>query len=329
MDHLRLVSAEACDLRSVLRAIRSGDAPMSAYADYIDRTRGQMEDLIAPLVGDDAIRHIQNTWEQMQANRLLRDPHAEYDAQEQLQLLGLLDAQCRQIVYWTGLRTVPERLKDWLELSEPGYAIPFHAVFEDEVPDADDRQKILDQLAWSPSFLKAAGGIVDPVSGLVYRYDSRKSGLRQGFSLVYVLGMIALGVAVVWGLQQLPPLDARPLADLEIGWMAVLAGVVVHGVIAMAKGLRSQGALPPGLPINRFLILLNARLGFVLFRVVVALIGYLGLVYAVSGSPLATGFVFNAFLVGYSLDSMVELFGTTLDQRSAAQLANLRKQFGT
>ena len=328
VDLLRIVSAEAGDLRAVLRAIRSGEAPMAAYTDYILRTRAQMDELVSGLDGDDAIRHIQNTWEQMLASKLLRDPGGEYEAQEQLQLLGLLDTQCRQIIYWTGVRTVPERLRDWLALSEPGYAIPFHAVFEDEVPDAEDRQKILDHLAWSPAFLAASGGIVDPESGLIFRYDSQKSRLSQAISILYVLAMVAVGGGIVWLLHQFPPLAARGLADLEIAWLAVLAGVVVHSVVATAKRLRSQGALPPGLPINRFLVLLDARLGFVLFRVVVALVGYFGLVYAISEAR-PTGFLLNAFLVGYSLDSVVEIFGTTMDQRSAAQVANLRKQLGT
>ena len=39
-------------------------------------------------------------------------------------------------------------------------------------------------------------------------------------------------------------------------------------------------------------------------------------------------FAFNAFLAGYSLDSVVELFGSSMDQRSAAQHANLKQQMG-
>jgi len=328
IDRLRLVSAETVDLRAVLRTIRSGEAPLETYAEYIGTTCVQLDDLIRTLDGDDSIRHIQNTWEQMKACRLMQDPRGSYQPQEQLQLLGILDGQCRQIIYWTGTLTVPERLKDWLELSEPGYAIPFHAVFEDEVSEAEDRQKILNHLAWSPVFLKKVGGIVDPESGLVYRYDSRKSVGEMALSVVWVALGITLGGVIVWGLQQFPPLSAQPLEHLLVGWAAVLGGLVVHSVIGTTKRMRADNSIPAGLPINRFLILLSAKMGFVLFRLMVALVGYLGLLYAV-GAPQFTSFIVNAFLVGYSLDSVVELFGSTMDQRSAAQLANLRKQLGT
>jgi hypothetical protein len=264
----------------------------------------------------------------MKTSRVLTEPEGEFSAQEQLQLLGTLDGQCRQILYWSGRRTVPERLREWLKASGPGYAIPFHAVFEDEIPDAEDRQKILEHLAWTPAVLEDVGGIVDPQSGLVFLYDSQ-SGVKRWLSPLWVLAVVGVGAGIVRGLAEYPPLDgSRRVSDLLIGWLAVLVGVLLHTVIGASKRLRGQGATAAVLPISRSLILLNARLGFVLFRIATALVGYLGLVYA-AGAPQFNAFVFNALLVGYSLDSVVELFGTTFDQRSAAQLANLKKRMGT
>lgn len=326
---LRLVSAEAQDLRGVLRKVRDGEAPMAAFAGYVATTRAQMEEVLTHVTDvDDCLRHVRNTWELISASPIMREPQTELPAQELMQGLGLLDAQCRQLIYWTATRTVPERLKDWLETSEPGYAIPFHAVFEDEVPDAEDRQKILNQLAWSPVFLKDVGGIVDPESGLVYRYDSRKSGVQLSLAFLWIALAVAAGAGAVWGLSTAPPLASRAAGlTLVLGWGAMLVGTMVHWVIGTNKRLRTQESIPAVLPISRSLIMLNARIGSILFRIVVALVGYVGLMYAFPSADFST-FAFNALLAGYSLDSVVELFGTSMDQRSAAQHANLKQQLG-
>jgi hypothetical protein len=73
----------------------------------------------------------------------------------------------------------------------------------------------------------------------------------------------------------------------------------------------------------------NVKLGIILLRILMALIAFFALVYA-SGLPgkeeLGT-FLLNALLVGYSLDSVVDLFGAGMDQRAAAQQATLKTQF--
>jgi hypothetical protein len=326
---VRLMSAEAQDLRAVLRKVRDGEAPMASFAGYVHTTRAQMEAILAQVADiDDCFRHMRNTWELISASRIMQNPEEELPAQELMQGLGLLDGYCRQLVYWAATRTVPARLKDWLRNSEPGYAIPFHAVFEDEVPDAEDRQKILNQLAWSPVFLKDVGGIVDPESGLVYRYDTDKSRWEMSLAFVWIVVAVAVGAGVVAGLAELPPLSPGAVpASLVLGWGAMLAGTIVHWVIGANKRLRGQQGTAGVLPIGRSLILLNAQIGFVLLRIAVALVGYVGLMFTV-GSNEFTTFAFNAFLAGYSLDSVVELFGSSMDQRAAAQNANLKQQMG-
>jgi hypothetical protein len=170
-DRLRLLSAEARDLRAVLESIGQGEANLARYADYIRATYLRMDELVAGLVGssDDAIRHIENVWEQMKGSKLLSAPDTPLTPEEQTQLLNLLDGKTRRMIYWTGYKTIPERLQRWLDETQPGYIIPFHAGFEDEMPDAEDRQRILQYLAWAPNVLH--GGVVDAASGLVYRYE--------------------------------------------------------------------------------------------------------------------------------------------------------------
>jgi hypothetical protein len=331
LDTLRALSAEAHDLRIVLGNIRRGEATLERYADYIKETCAQMDRLVHRIrnEGDDCIRRVCNAWEQMKICSLAKVPHTgQIKAEELIQDLNLLDVQCRRIMYWTGYKTVPNRLQRWLDATKPGYAIPFHAVFENELPDAEDRQKVLQFLAWTPT--TTPGGIIDLDSGLVYRYDQRL--LRQVVSLVLVVVMLALATSLVYIAGKLPPLNQFTLAwtTLFMGWVGVLIGTVVHIGVGTAKQMRAQGENSAVLPVSKFWIILNAKEGFILLRIFMALIGFFTLVFTsgMTGNFEIGPFLLNALLVGYSLDSVVELFGTSMDQRVDAQHANLKKQLG-
>lgn len=339
LQKLRNISAEVQDLRSVLQRIRKGEVPLARFKDYILMTCTQIDGLIDSIESeDDCIRHVHNAWEQMKTCRLVREPGLEFKPEDQMRLLTLLDEQCRRIIYWTGYRTIPDRLKSWLIYMKPGYALPFHSLFEDEMPDAEDRQKVLNQLAWTPGFLDKHGGIVDPESGLVFCYHYHDRVVRRFMALAWVLIAVLFATAGVWAVTQMPPLEAldprvqaRNTAIVLQAWGALVVGTLVHIAVGAAKRMREQGANGTVLPVSRFLIMLNARLGFVLIKVFMALIGLFALVYTSNlkdftedVSPL----LFNAFLVGYSLDSVIELFGAGMDQRAGAHQAMLKKQLG-
>lgn len=122
----------------------------------------------------------------------------------------------------------------------------------------------------------------------------------------------------------------QPPKALYLGWSAVLIGVVVHMAVSTAKQIQAKPAMPVVLPVSKLMIMVNAKLGFIVLRVFLALIGFFTLAFA-SGIPDAAHqnpFLLNAFLVGYSLDSVIELFGTSMEQRAAGQLAGLKKQLG-
>jgi hypothetical protein len=334
---LRALRAEAQDLRAVLDDVRRGDAPLARYVEYIGKTCADIDELIAGLDDDDdCIRHVRNAWEQMRTCAVMRAPDQVLDPQLQMQLLNLLDGQARRIVYWTSYRTIPNRLMHWLREAQPGYAIPFHAVFEDELPDAEDRQRVLNHLACTPEALKDVGGLVDPESGLVYRYDpSARRRVRSAATLVLVLAALTAVVAFAGpeivhtggadGTTAVPP------RSLLLGWAAVLVGTVTHVGVAAAKRMRTVGANPAVLPVGRMMLLLNAKEGLILLRTGLALLGFFALALAttVPAEAQLGPFLLNAFLVGYSLDSVVELFGAGMDQRAAALQAGLKARLGT
>jgi hypothetical protein len=72
--------------------------------------------------------------------------------------------------------------------------------------------------------------------------------------------------------------------------------------------------------------LLDAKLGQVIFKILLTVVGLLGLVFA---AGIENAKFFNAFLVGYSLDSVIELLSATLDQKAGARIAALKQQLGS
>ncbi len=324
---LRELRAEVQDLQKVLEAVASGQAALGDYGSYIQKTMRDLARLIVQVHdggGDhtDTIRHLHNLWEQMKANPLLTDPMKEFSAQEQFHQLSILNAACREVVLWVGYLTIPERLNGWLAGARPGYYIPFHDVFADEVPNFEDRAAILNSLAWAPETVQ--GGLVDADSGLIYRYSP--SPRQRLMSFLLLAAAAGLAVVIVIGLAYLPapgwPLGSGDVTTLVIGWCAVLAGVVVHVGIGTAKRMQTQRGRPPVLSPGDLPLLINAKIGQLLLKLLLTLVGFFGLVFAAGIGEVTP---MNAFLVGYALDSVVELFSSSLELRASAKVAALKE----
>lgn len=323
---LREFRAEMQDLKSVLAKVRTGDTTIKQNAEYINKTRSDAAELVSQIEGDgDTIRHLMNVYEQMQQNPLYAKPETEISAQEQMHSLTLLDEQVRKIEFYVGVLTIPARVNDWLAGARPGYYIPFHAVFEDEVPEAEDRARILSYLVWSPKPIK--GGIVDAANGLIYRYniDAR----RRLINILLMLGVLILSTAAVIGACYLNisgwPFQTSNLSAFTAGWIAILVGVVVHVAIGSVKRSQSQGKLPSIASLGDVPLLLDARSGQIILKILLALIGLFGLAFA-TGIKNVTPL--NAFLIGYSLDSVIEIFSAGIEQRASLQATALKKQLG-
>ena len=317
--------SEVQDLQAVLENVRKGEDVLKTYAGYIEQTKRHVAELLAMIKDGDSVQHLRNVWGQIIANPLLIDPNKDFDAQQQLRHLNRLDVQCRSMIFRIGVMTIPTRLNNWLDESHAGYYIPFHAVFEDEMPVFEDRVRMLNYLAWSPRTIK--GGLVDPTNGLIYRY-SRVWWKRL---LSFILLLVALGatIGIVVGACYLPiagwPLQPKYLFMLLAGWGAVLIGIVVHTGVATTKRRQVQGGGPPVIAIGDLPLLISAKIGRILLKLLLALVGFFGLVFS-SGVGNVT--LLNTFLVGYSLDSVVEIFSASVEQQAAAQVATLKQTLG-
>lgn len=323
LTKLRELRAEVQDLQSVLDSVRRGESTLKTYAVYVKKTVKDINQLIPAVREGDAVRHLLNSWEQMSANPLLLTPDADFPAQEQLHYLDMLAGQIRKIVFLIGFLTIPTRVNDWLRQARPGYYIPFHLVFDDELPIQEERVKVLNYLAWSPEAIR--GGIIDVANGLIYRYADEPKARRRSFWLLLLALLLCAGI--VAGACYVPaegwPVRPIHLYNFLAGWSAVLVGVVVHIGVGSVKRTQAQGGLPPIIAVGDFFMVVNARAGQILLKLLLALIGFFGLVFA-SGVNSITPL--NAFLLGYSLDSFMEVFGSSIEQRASAQVATLKKQ---
>ncbi len=332
LEQLRRLRADVQALQALLQRVRNGTAVLKEYAATVECTlrrgeqwlieteRIQQEGQEVRYLSGDGLESVRNIWEQLKACPPLARPSCDpATPQELLHHLATLDDHCNQLLYHIGAMTIPDRLNDWLRQSRAGHYIPFHPVFEDELPSPGDRGKVLNQIAWAPKFVEV--GLVDPSSGLVYRYDPRP--WVQWLTVIVAVGAF---VAATWFVSVAPTLlDIGNRPNLLNHWFAVLAGIVVHVVVATAKRTQAQAALPPVTAIGDLPAVVNARVGQLLMKLILALFGLLGSYFASAG--VATGFtLFNAFLVGYSLDSVVALFATTVEQRAATQIATIRQQ---
>ncbi len=331
-DALRELREEVQDLSRFIGGVKSGLTSIAAGASYIEKTVADIEQLFTRIEKenqerhDDTIRHITNLWEQMQVNPLIVAPRTDLPQQEQLHALTLLEEQIREIVFAVGLLTIPHRLNRWLEVARIGYYVPFHALFEDELPDPEDRQRVLRNIALAPKCLKA--GIVCRSNGLIYRYNPSRMGRTVELILV---SLLFLGVsALVWlaghfqPMEQLLPLEPQVRALLLPAWVAILLGILVH--VAVARVKRDQeSSLPPIMAVKDWMLLFSARKGDIMFKMMQALIGLFALAFLLGKEQFT---ISGAFLVGYSLDSFIGMFGESMGQRATAHLATLRKRAG-
>jgi hypothetical protein len=360
----RQLRAEFLDFQELLEGVIKGELSLKDYRDYIERTKSDI-DLIMGKIGEgdsskaDIVRSIKNMWEQVQANPLMikpnKEPEAEPNApsapestpkqptvtetgtQEILHQISTLKDRIRKIVFLISLLTIPERLNRWLEKSWPGYYIPFHLVFEDEIPTAEDRVRLLKYLAYSPARIK--NGIVLPGSGLIYRCENEWK--RQ---IPYALGLLAIFLSITgiilassklasgYNLPMINVLiqlkDWPEAAALLVGWIAILLGVITHSAIGAAKSEKKEG-MPTLISVKGIFPYLSAKAGELVWKQFMALIGLFGLMFSGIWNANTQGtevLAANALLVGYSLDSVIELFGTSMEQRAATQVSNLKKQ---
>lgn len=123
--------------------------------------------------------------------------------------------------------------------------------------------------------------------------------------------------------MQVLGLQANNWTTLLTGWGAIVGGMVAHLGIGSVKRMQTQGSLPTVFAVGDIPRIVNAKLGPITRKWLLAVIAFMA-IFATAGLDKVTPFY--AFLVGYSLDSFIEVFGANIEQQAASKVAALKKQ---
>ena len=140
----------------------------------------------------------------MKSNPIIKDSGGNFSAEDQLHDMNMLRKRIRKIVYLISYLTIPERLNEWLKGARPGYYIPFHVVFEDELPTKEDRDKLIERLTYAPRALR--GGLINSGTGLIYRYSMNV--WRRLLSVIWLLAIFVLATFVIYHIGDLSMKDS-------------------------------------------------------------------------------------------------------------------------
>ncbi len=317
-DLLRQLRAEVQDLQGLLLRVRDGQATLATYHPYVARKKTEVAALFnsvfhqSAVANGDQLRHITNQWEMLLCSPILSDPEKPLGADEQVKELAFCDQRFQEMVTEIGNVTIPARLNEWLKLGWNGYLLPFHDLFADEMPRAEDRQRLLRVLAAAPDIVK--GGIVEPASGLIFPYHQKamtRLGVCAGLLLGYLLS--ALAIFMLGSRPEMAAWTAGP-GWLLIDWLLVVVGVTCHYAVNRSKSGAAGGAA--AIPLGHPTLVIDARAGVITLKGMVMLIGFFGLLFLTEREKQNH---LNFFLVGYSLDSFVGLVSSSLDQRAATR----------
>lgn len=227
-----------------------------------------------------------------------------------------------QLIYHAGLLTIPARLNQHMEQLRIGQRLDFHATFSDEVPDDDDRQRILEFLGSRP--MAVHNGIVDVAKGVVL-HASPSPGRRR-LSYMLILAAILLGAALTWLVAELGtlfdladwPVEPGSAMNLLVGYGFVIAGGVVHiGVDAIKQARASQGQ--SFLALEDWFLWIHIHEIGIIIGVVSLWMGFFGLLFLMGSVEWQT-----AFLVGYSIDSFIDMFLQRFNTGASTKAAAIR-----
>lgn len=265
--------------------------------------------------GDEVV-HIENAWERATRNWPefegdLPDANTEFSeetiakADDILRRAKEVVDSINKIVYHSGLLTIPARLNQHLEQLRIGRALDFNNTFKDEVPSDEDRQKILEYLSVRP--VAVPNGVIDVEHGLVFRAAASvsrryRSYLYIGFAIIVgaILVYLASEIGSIFDIEEWP-IDPNTSINLLVGYGFVLLGGLVHiGVDAIKQ---SRGSRRGVIALEDWFLWGHINESGLIFGVMSMWIGFFGLVFLMDNVQWQT-----AFLVGYSIDSFVDMF---------------------
>ncbi len=266
------------------------------------RNLAEANSQIYDLHGDEIVI-LENLWERIVLNL---PSSSTSDAATVLSVMPKLEADLRELIFQAGYATIPPRLNQHLKQLRPGRTLDFHGTFEDELPNREDRVKILQMLYQHP--LAVEEGIIDVENGVVYRASKNPSRRLASFGLI--VATFLAGIGIIFALANLGsslnlenwPVNANRFTELLVGYLFITIGGAVHigiDVLKQARANKSQSFLA----IEDMVLWIHVKELSIIAGVASLIVGIVGLALLTQKIDWAT-----AFFVGYSIDSFVDLF---------------------
>jgi len=220
-----------------------------------------------------------------------------------------IEAYLQRMIFLIGVLTIPGRVNEHLRQLRIGQALDFHRDFADELPAREDRQRLLQMMRSHPAEID---GVIDVEHGVIHK--TATSRRRQIFSIVLQLltwivlgaGLAALAHLGVWS-------ELGEAAILLERYLFVTLGSVLHLALATLKQRRASRSGEVH-ALDDLLLFVHVREVAIAWTIFAVSVGTVGLSFvSPEASPEA------ALIVGFSLDSFVDIFLMRLD--GAAGLA--------
>jgi hypothetical protein len=225
------------------------------------------------------------------------------------QLLADMTIALRSLVYYCEQLALPQVVKTDLKALRVGKSLDFNTRFKSEVPDAGQRAELL---VYLDQHSRDLPGVVDVQTGRILRIS--RAWWANWISPLVTLLLVLLGAATPFLMAYLattlpdntwpfPSNAAIPLLNL---YVFVLAGGVAHVLIDALKQARSGAASV--LALNDWLQWLQVNALSVWAGILSLWIGFLIVAFNAYSQPEPRTDWQSAFFVGYSIDSVMELF---------------------
>jgi hypothetical protein len=339
----------------ILATLRGRQSVYDANANQIGTRLGELRQVLGETstlydrYGDE-ITYIENYWERTTFDwprqdqveqEVLRAAQEEVSTNEPASMtpeelrLAVADEVIRRVhrvrgylnrmVYHAALLTIPGRLNQHLEQVRIGQTLDFNATFKDEVASAEDRRKILEYLNARPNAVQ--NGIIDVEHAVVYHASPSMARRRQSY--IYILlavvvgGLLSLLVAELGAILDIPdwPIAAGQGIETLVGYGFTMLGGLVHLGVDAVKQARSS-ARGSFLALEDWFVWVHIHEVGIIVGVVSLWIGFIGLLFL--NSPAEPVSWQTSFLVGYSIDSFIDLFLQRFNTVTAARIGTMR-----
>jgi hypothetical protein len=219
-----------------------------------------------------------------------------------------IDELLGRIVYHCGVLTIAPRVNKHLQLIKIGRPLNFAKTFSDELPDTDDQQRMLEYLR---DHSIAVEGLVDVSLGLIYRASSNLWVRVATYLAIAATAALGVGfVALLAYTRSWLDLSDWPLGRNDFKVMLgvyafMLLGAVAHIGVDAIKHARAGDASVLS-AVDDWPTWIHVKYATLILSVLSIWLGLVGYAFTMQNSDKIDWRA--AFFVGYSIDSIIDIF---------------------